>query len=325
MKRRVVKIRADQYGASRRQALDPAPTSQVRAALRHPRAEVNDSLFAAKLLLCGLLVAGGAVLALQHPLWSKIAGTVLLGCMFAHAAELQHQTLHSLGFRNRRANMIAGIALGMPMLVSFVAYRTAHLRHHRYLGTPLNQEFFFYGDQYGTAAPRSAFGSLRTWLVRFSMVYSWRLLAVNLVRAVRGADFAGESVTTSRGIRRDYYVILAAISAMAGLSLAAGTLLVAWIWMVPLILVAAPLHAAIELPEHFRCETLSEDPFANTRTIRSNRLMTWFTNGNNFHVEHHLMPNMPIERLPDVHAEIRGSLRYFHPTYLDYFLSLRQR
>jgi len=79
------------------------------------------------------------------------------------------------------------------------------------------------------------------------------------------------------------------------------------------------------LPEHHRCDALDQNIFVNTRTIRSNWLATWFTNGNNYHVEHHLMPNMPIERLPELHACVRGQIRNFHPTYISYFRSLLRR
>lgn len=298
--------------------------SDVRRSLRHLRREVSNSTFAAKLLLCCLLIGGGAALALQSQPWSRIVGTVLLGCMFAHASELQHQTLHGLGFRGRRANTAAGIALGVPMLVSFAAYRATHLRHHRDLGTPSNREFFDYGDQYGTDGEASRLRCLLGWVLRFTMTYFWRQFAVNMTRSLRGKDFEGESASTSRHIRRDHYVLLAVIAAMAGLSATLNSLLILWVWLVPLALVTAPVHAAIELPEHFRCETNSEDPFANTRTIRSNWLAVWFTNGNNFHVEHHLMPNMPIEGLPAVHREVQSRLHHFHLTYLNFFLSLRR-
>src|SRR5579875_1675696 len=64
--------------------------SSARAAVKHLRTGVSGRTFAAKLLLCGLLTAGGVLLVLQHSLWSRIAGVVVLGCMFAHAGELQH-------------------------------------------------------------------------------------------------------------------------------------------------------------------------------------------------------------------------------------------
>ncbi|MEO3780192.1 fatty acid desaturase [Micromonospora sp. B11E3] len=302
-----------------RSGAGPVALAELRGEFRHLRTAINNRTFAAKLALCAALTGGGAAIALHPALWSRVVGVVLLGCMFAHAAELQHQTLHSLGFRNRRANTVAGIVLGVPMLISFAAYRATHMRHHRDLGTPENREFFDYGDQYGADGRRSRWRTALTWTVRFTMLHFYRLFLVNAARAALRRDYAGESAATSRRIRRDHHVILAAVLAMTALSVALRDPVVLWVWILPLLLVAGPVHAAIELPEHFRCETLSEDPFANTRTIRSNRLMTWFTNGNNFHVEHHLMPNLPIERLPELHAEVRPGLKYFHTSYVDFF------
>jgi fatty acid desaturase len=302
----------------------PLGRPEVRATVKHLRTEVNDGVFLLKLGVCAALAALGAFLALQPPLGERIAGVAVLGCVFAHAAELQHQTLHGLGLRNRRANAAIGVVLGVPMLISFAAYRATHLRHHRDLGTAANREFFDYGEQYGSRSPRSKPANALLWLLRFSMVRHYASFAAGLLRALRGRELPGETASTSRRIHRDHLVILATVLAVAGWSAAAGSPVLLWIWALPLLVVAGPVHAAIELPEHFRCETLSRDPFANTRTIRSNRLMTWFTNGNNFHVEHHLMPNLPIERLPDLHGEVRDRLRYVEAGYYRYFRNLIQ-
>ncbi|GHF52410.1 fatty acid desaturase [Streptomyces mashuensis] len=309
-------------GEGTRHAPEPvAAAAELRASLKHLRTGIRGRVFATKLVVCALITVTGGVLAAQDALSVRIAGVVLLGCMYAHAAELQHETLHNLAFRSRRANTVAGTVLGMPMLISFAAYRTSHLRHHRYLGTPLNREFFDYGDQYG-AGQRSRTAAALDWVTRFTMFHHYGLFLASTVRALRGQDFAGETATVSRRIRRDHLLMLAAVLALTALSLALGSTLVLWVWVLPLVLVAAPVHALVELPEHHRCETLNEDPFRNTRTIRSNRLMTWFTNGNNYHVEHHVMPNLPIERLPDLHAEIRDRLHFYHPGYVDYFRKL---
>jgi fatty acid desaturase len=314
------------WSADEDDATPPGPTAaEVRASLKHLRGQVRNDVFVLKIAICGVLIAGGGVLALSSSWWERIPGILLLGCMFAHAAELQHQALHNTGFRKQRANTISGIALGVPMVISFAAYRASHLRHHRYLGTPMNAEFFDYGDQYGAAGKRSRAAALLSWLIRFSMAHHYRQFAVSLGRSLLGRDFDGENPTISRRIRRDHLIILSVLTAMTAASVALGQALVLWLWLAPLVLVAGPVHALIELPEHFQCETLSLDPFANTRTIRSNRLMVWFTNGNNFHVEHHLMPNLPIEQLTELHAEVKDRLRYFHPGYADYFSRLLKR
>ncbi|HWM03536.1 MAG TPA: fatty acid desaturase [Actinophytocola sp.] len=290
--------------------------------MKHLRAEVRPGAFVAKLAGCAGLTAGGVALAVgsSPALW--VPGVLLLGAMFAHAAELQHQALHNLGFRRRRANTVAGVALGMPMLVSFAAYRASHLRHHRDLGTPQNREFFDYGDQYGTAAGSPRWAVALGWLLRFSMILHYAQVVRTLGRTLAGRDIPGETARTSRRIRRDHWLMLAAVGALATAAALLDPMLIVRVWLLPLVAVACPVHAAIELPEHFRCDPATTDPFANTRTIRSTRFATWFTNGNNYHVEHHLMPNLPIERLPELHTSVRDRLRHYNPSYVDYFRSL---
>ncbi|OZV80938.1 hypothetical protein CA850_12305 [Micromonospora echinospora] len=302
-----------------------ATRADVRSAARHLRTEVDDRSFASKLALWALLTVAGGVLATRPETALRVLGVVVLGCMFAHAAELQHQTLHGLGFRHARTNRLVGVLLGLPMLISFSAYRATHLRHHRDLGTPDNREFFDYGDQYGTDRPRSRVRTAWAWTVRFTMLHHYAMFLFDAARALRGADHPGETATVSRRIRAEHRLILAVLVAASLGSVLLGQAIVVWCWLAPLLLVAGPVHALVELPEHFRCATLDRDPFANTRTIRSNRLMTWFTNGNNFHVEHHLMPNLPIERLPELHQQVRHQLRHFHPGYVDFFRTLVRR
>ncbi|WP_055699376.1 MULTISPECIES: fatty acid desaturase family protein [Streptomyces] len=272
------------------------------------------------MLVCALITAGGCWLALQSQVSLRLPGVLLIGLMFAHAAELQHETLHGLAYRSRRANRVVGVLLGLPMLISFTAYRVAHMRHHRDLGTPGNREFFDYGDQYGEG-DQSRLGSALTWLARFTMAYHYWQFAIGVGKAVRGRNFDGESAVNTRRIRAEHLLAVAALAVAVALSVVFASLAAVWVWLIPLVVVAAPAHALIELPEHFRCDTLDRSPFANTRTIKSNKLLTWYTNGNNFHVEHHLMPNLPIERLPDLHVEVRDSLRHYHTGYFAYFKS----
>ncbi|ANP56549.1 hypothetical protein AVL59_16410 [Streptomyces griseochromogenes] len=311
-------------GAVAPQLPNSQEATELRAALKHLRSDPRGWVFTLKFTLCALLTAGGVAMALR-PEWGwRVAGVVLIGCMFAHAAELQHETLHNLAYRSRRLNTVTGVVLGLPMLISFAAYKATHMRHHRDLGTPMNREFFDYGDQYGLEE-RSKFGSFVDWAVRFTMVHHYALFVVNLGRSLLGRDFSGESVRVSRRIRRDHRLALALLLLLSALSWWLHSAVVVWVWLLPLVLVAGPVHALIELPEHYDCETLNRDPFANTRTIRSNRVLTWFTNSNNFHVEHHLMPNLPLERLPDLHAEVRGRIRYFNRGYLEYFGKLLRK
>lgn len=280
----------------------------------------SDVTFGLKVVLLGFLLVYSAQAVLADFWAYRVLGTIGLGLMFAHGVELQHQALHLLGFRNRRLNEIVGIAVGLPMLVSLAGYQASHLRHHQRLGTPLNKEFFDYGDQYGA----SRVASLWAWTQRFLMLSHYKQFLINLWLTVRGSDFPDETPETSRRLRRDHCVMVAAIAVLCALSALLHRPLVLWLWLVPLALVAAPVHALIEMPEHYRCDTSTTNVYANTRTIRANPLLTWFTNCNNFHVEHHLMPGLPMERLPDLHEHIVDHIENYHDTYLDFFRSLRR-
>jgi fatty acid desaturase len=297
---------------------DPADTTRPRIRIADINSRSSDVTFGLKcaiFLFLLLYAAQGALAAF----WAyRVLGTIGLGLMFAHAVELQHQALHYLGFRNRRLNAITSIVLGLPMLVSFAGYQASHLRHHRLLGTAQNKEFFDYGDQYGA----SCAASIWTWALRFLMLSHYRQFFANLWLTVRGREFPDEMPDVSKRMRRDHWVMLAAIALLGAISVVFYRPLILWLWLVPLCLVAAPAHALIEMPEHYRCDTRKTDVYANTRTIRSNPLLTWFTNGNNFHVEHHLMPGLPIERLPDLHEHIAAHIQNYNSTYVDFYRSL---
>ena len=67
---------------------------------------------------------------------------ILLGMMFAHCIELQHQCLHHTAYRSKKWNRFIGVLLGLPSLVSFSDFQYSHMRHHRNLGTPQDEDFF---------------------------------------------------------------------------------------------------------------------------------------------------------------------------------------
>jgi fatty acid desaturase len=282
------------------------------------KSRASDATFGMKFVIYAGCLWYGVAASMAESLALRLLGFLVIGAMFAHGVELQHQVLHGQGFRNRRLNEIIGIALGLPMLVSFAGYQASHLRHHRHLGTPENKEFFDYGDQYGS----SRLGTLLLWMKRFLMPAHYGSFFINSTRSVLGKNFPGESDDVSRRIRRDHLVMLVSIAALVGISVIMALPVIFFAWLIPLAIVAAPIHALIEMPEHYRCDVTSTDSFQNTRTIKSNPAMTWFTNGNNFHVEHHLMPGLPIDRLHDLHSVISGDIKNFSLTYREFYRSV---
>jgi len=252
--------------------------------------------FLIRLLICLLLAAGSIALSLSSRGIVAVVGMILLGLVYAHAVELQHQALHNTAFPSKRWNRFVGYFLGLPMLVSFSDYQYSHLRHHRLLGTKDDREFFNYGYDHLT--------SLKPLLRHLLMVSHYRDVVGFIGRAVLGRTkpSIGKRETAVH-IRSEYQGMALFIALMAGLTLYLQTDLFLRVWLLPL-LVAIPAHALIELPEHWGRDHGTLDVATNTRTIRASWLGYWYTNGNNYHVEHHWLPAVPNNRFPELHRTI---------------------
>jgi fatty acid desaturase len=235
---------------------------------------------------------------------SIILPMVALGCLFAHAVELQHQCLHYTAYRSKAANRIVGFFLGIPLFVSFSDYQRSHMFHHRMLGRPENHEFFEYDH-----ASLKRFGGMLSYMF---MLQHYRQKAMVIFKALttreRSADPADRRITA------EYRVIGIFFLAACAVSVLARTPMVLTCWILPL-LVALPVHALIELPEHVGCDVTTTDIFRNTRTIRASWLAVWFTNGNNFHVEHHYLPSAPIDRLAKLHQVVHPRIVHLDDSY----------
>lgn len=276
---------------------------------KYPKALNFD--FGMRVLICFALIAVGTLL-VRFGSWPLIImGIVLNGMMFVHGVELQHQSLHNTGFSSRTWNRVAGTLLGIPMLVSYSAYQESHLWHHRFLGTKKDREFFDY--------QRSE--SLSFWgVVRYAFNYK-RYPAV--FRRLRNILTTREAFPKQQvNELSESLFIMCTLVALTSISLYLSSSLILTAWILPLLLISEPLHNLVELPEHIGCERTSRDALKNTRTIRSNWFITWFTNSNNFHVEHHRHPGVPMQLMPIVHQEISSEICFLNQTYREFFFQL---
>ncbi|KAB1931833.1 fatty acid desaturase [Micromonospora sp. ALFpr18c] len=274
----------------------------------------DEAVFIVKLLVLAVLTAAGAWCALQPTVAVTVAGVVLLGLAYTHAVELQHQCLHHSAFRRSRLHRIVGVPLGLPLMVAYSHYRVRHLQHHRALGTPDDTEFF----GFDTRQPLTA-GTLVRGFIDLR-----RLAAVarDTAQCVAGRweyDMGQISPRSRKAIVTEYRLFAAAAVLLLVACALGGGEWVLRLWLLPLV-VAMPMHFLVELPEHILCDTESIDVLRNTRSITGSPLTTWFTNGNNLHIEHHAAMNVPINRLRERHGEARELGLHVQRTYADFFL-----
>jgi len=262
-------------------------------------ARIRVTLFIMRLMTYIGIVAAGIWLILHLGGWFAVLGSILLGLMYAHAVELQHQALHHTAFPSKAWNRFAGFLLGLPMLVSYSDYQYHHFHHHRLLGTPENREFFNYGYDRLT--------SLKPLLAHLLMLSHYRDVSKFILWSLMGRLRPGVKREAALRIRTEYCLMGGFIALVTVLSIVFKAMLFLKVWFLPL-LVAIPTHALIELPEHWGKEQQIPNVLINTRTIRAGWFAYWFTNGNNFHIEHHWLPSVPNDRFRELHKLIEHEI-----------------
>lgn len=278
--------------------------------------QYNSRMSALRVAILVTLLAAGALLSTSGNTLATVLGILLMGAMFAHAVEIQHQCLHFSAFRSRRTNKVVGILLGLPTLTSFHAYRRSHLEHHRNLGTSADTPFFTY-----RFVAHPSIGSLMFDLFGISHIKaSFAAIFGNgdsrLIALPQGEEPSNISEQFDYALM-GFLLVSACLTAMT-----LGPIIVLKLWILPFVLVAQPIHFLVELPEHIGCDEGTTDVLRNTRTIVGSGFSRWFTNYNNIHVEHHLEPTLSMDQMPDVFAQVSGQHKYITQTYLQFYRSL---
>ncbi|MFJ9455880.1 fatty acid desaturase family protein [Kitasatospora sp. NPDC101447] len=288
-------------------------TSRGASALLFERARVSrkdEFVFVGKLAAAVALCCLGGWLALSGWRPAAAGGVILLAAMYTHLVELQHQCLHHSAFRSAAPHRPVGVLIGIPLLSAYSHYRVQHLQHHRYLGTAQDSEFFGFDPR----APLTWSALLRGAGDPGRLVQ----VAADVARSCAGTwTYARGQIgeRARRHVMGEYRLLGVAVlaaGAAAGLGHGRAVLL---LWGLPLLL-SIPIHFFLELPEHVLCDTGgSTDVLRNTRTISGSRFSRWFTNGNNFHVEHHAAMVVPVNRLAERHPLARRYAAHSEVSY----------
>jgi fatty acid desaturase len=237
------------------------------------------------LALMGMATAGwegwiGRLLAIA-------AGAAALNAFYL----LSHEGHHHLLFRNAVANHATNILLCVPLLHSPSAYRVLHELHHRFLGGPGDP------DEYRnyTGNPRIRWALQWVRLTIGTLVYM-PLIPVVAWRRANSAE--------RRRIAAEY----------AGMTIAWALIFTVFpirqllqVWLIPGVIVGY-ISAVRALAQH--ALTDPADPLLASRSVRSNRIVSFLLLNENYHLEHHLFPEVPSYNLPRLHALLRTRLAH---------------
>jgi fatty acid desaturase len=295
-----------------------APSANNANADRLSLRKIVPALFFLKLAVLLALVglAAGAVIG-THGL-IRIVLQICLGAVLAHATELIHQCLHRTGTGRAARDQAFGMLIATPLGISFWRYLTDHFAHHR----DVTKESFSYNYQRmdSKSLPMRIIGFLLhvSMISHFVDTLKWIGYALTgRVEEKLDETRAGLNQLIVKRVRRDYLRMAALLTGAILISVVFRTDLIIQLWLIPVIIGWAPIHAMIELPEHWKCETWSPNPRLNTRSIRASWLVRWYVNNNCNHVGHHVDLSAAMERLPDYEAQLMSGepFKYFEQSY----------
>jgi fatty acid desaturase len=217
-----------------------------------------------------------------------------------------HETIHRTAFASRRINDAVAWVAGALLLLPPEYFRAFHFAHHRFTQDSAR-------DPELAQPPPS---SLAVYLWRVSGIPNWtKRLTVTLRHAVSGRVCEPFVAETKRPlIVREARVLWLCYVAILALSLAARSDAALIYWLFPAML-GQPFLRLYLLSEHLGC-TISNDMYANTRTIYTNaavRLLAWQMP---YHVEHHAYPSVPFHALARVNSIVRDRIEVDAAGYL---------
>ena len=198
---------------------------------------------------------------------------------------LMHEGMHGVLFPNRRWNWIVSVLLGSAFLMSFSSYRVMHIRHHRYLGDPRDPDDY---HNYSRSRPM-------VWFLHFVRLTFGPILYLFLIPLLA---LKYGSAPQRKLICIEYTILFAIYSVLLRVFPARELLLV---WFVPLVLMGM-LTAIRGFTQHGITE--ASDPYLASRTMLPNPLVAFFLLNENYHLEHHLFPEIPSYHLPRLHQLI---------------------
>jgi fatty acid desaturase len=260
----------------------------------------------------GAILALGAAIAGGAPFWPllMLPQGVLIVFLFTSIHEAVHDTAFRTGWLNRMTAAVGGFLLALPPLW----FRSFHFAHHRHTHDPENDPELEGGKP----------ESLRAYLLYMSGLPVWRSHLAVLARNAlgRNADRFVPEKARAR-IAREARIMLAGYAALLAISVATGSAVLVWVWILPA-LIGQPFLRGYLLAEHTRCPHVA-NMLDNTRTTFTNaavRLIAW---NMPYHTEHHSYPQAPFHRLPMLHRLMRERLRHTQDGYLAFNLDHARR
>lgn len=266
----------------------------------------NTGYVLAKLfLLFGIWALFGVAILNIHSMFFKVLLCLALGYFINGLVQLIHETWHHNLFHRRWQNQAAGHVLSFLFFTLYYPPRHGHMLHHRYNRSEKDPDAYNAGE--------------KSWDLVL-IYYGVFLLGVPL--AIVHFNLLYPLQFYSRERLPNHFMQLAVLIFVQSLVwcfiIKGGFLSYAWqLWLLP-VLCTSPWNGVKSVADHFENDWQGS-PLRTATTITSDRLTTYFWNGLNYHLEHHLFPGVPGYNLPKLHAPLQELFQANHaPVFPSY-------
>ena len=270
---------------------------------------------------CGLLATGALV-------WLSRGSAWLWPAMFVHgvlltvpAYAISHETAHGTAFRSRRLNEAVLWLTSLLYMEEPLHRRYTHTNHHTYtwhVGKDSQMPFDTPMTFGGWLLEASGLA-----LLRYQAAVLLRLAAGRYTGIMRTVAPEGELPKMTRNAR-----IFLAVYAGAALLVAFGGFWLLWFLLLPRLL-GMPVMMLFTLIQHVEMQENSPSIPESTRSFRTNRLGRFLYANMNWHVEHHLYPQVPFFALPALSRAVAAQVPapdpgFFHTNWVVFVVVLRR-
>jgi len=215
------------------------------------------------------------------------AAYIALGYLWMSMVTFMHDATHNSLFRSRALNWVFGIVTMIPIFASFIAFKEDHLQHHRFNRSPRDPDAFTMGKR---------------GVLDFLLFYAYLLIGgvlsflhFNFLYPFGHFDarqWAVHLFETALKIAT-YWLVLDAAADHGVL----GKALALWLWP---ILFFSLFNSMRFIAEHYGTPW-DAGQMSGSRTVISNPVQSFFWNNINWHIGHHVYPNVPWYNLIELH------------------------
>ena len=251
---------------------------------------------AALALHLGAIVVLGGLIVAQVPLWPLLMLPQGIAIIFLFTT--LHETIHRTAFATPGINDIVARLCGFLILLPAEWFRYFHFAHHRHTQDPERDPEL--------AQPKPE--TVGRYILHVSGLPVWTSQVATLIRhAIRDTEDDFVPPASRPRITREARWMLIVYALLAAISVALGSGLLLYVWVIPAIL-GQPFLRLYLLAEHGRCAFVA-NMFENSRTTFTNLLVRRLAWNMPYHAEHHAFPGVPFHRLPEFHRLTRSHLR----------------